>query len=72
MTLSTDNNTPRPNLPRAGIRATTEQLCTLYQISRTTWWRWSKAENFPTPLRAGRILRWDAEAVDAFLTNQKG
>ncbi|KAA5846520.1 helix-turn-helix domain-containing protein [Pseudomonas chlororaphis] len=71
MTPST-GNTQLPNLPRAGIRATTEQLCTLYQISRTTWWRWSKAENFPTPLRAGRILRWDAEAVDAFLTGKKG
>lgn len=64
-------NTQLPNLPRVGIRATTEQLCTLYQISRTTWWRWSKADNFPAPLRAGRILRWDAEAVDAFLRSQK-
>ena len=67
MTILT-NNTPRPNLPGTGIRATTEQLCAFYQISRVTWWRWSKAENFPAPLRAGRILRWDANAVDAFLT----
>ncbi|MGO1271520.1 helix-turn-helix transcriptional regulator [Pseudomonas helleri] len=71
MTLSTDNATV-PNVPRAGIRATTEQLCTLYQISRTTWWRWTKIENFPTPIRAGRVLRWDANAVDTFLTNWKG
>lgn len=71
MTPTTDS-APVPNVPRAGIRATTAQLCTLYQISRTTFWRWTKAENFPVPLRAGRVLRWDAEAVDAFLTNRKG
>lgn len=71
MTLTTDS-APVPNVPRAGIRATTAQLCTLYQISRTTFWRWTKADDFPTPIRAGRILRWDAEAVDAFLTNRKG
>ncbi|WP_016715743.1 MULTISPECIES: helix-turn-helix transcriptional regulator [Pseudomonas putida group] len=66
------DNAPVPNVPRAGIRATTEQLCTLYQISRTTFWRWTKIDNFPIPIRAGRVLRWDAEAVDAFLTNRKG
>lgn len=71
MTTSTGHS-PQPNLPRAGIRATTEQFCTLYQISRTTWWRWTKAEDFPAPIRVGRIQRWDAEAVDAFLLNRKG
>lgn len=60
------------DIPQPGVRATAEQLCRLYQISRTTWWRWSKSPNFPTPIRFGRTVRWDANAVDAFLTRQDG
>lgn len=50
--------------------ATATQLCTKYQVSRTTWWRWSKAADFPAPARYGHTVRWHTEAVDAFLTGQ--
>ncbi|TWH76269.1 AlpA family transcriptional regulator [Azomonas agilis] len=63
-------NTP-PNLPINGTFATTEQFCTYYQISRTTWWRWSRTDGFPKALRFGRSVRWPADAVEAFL-NQQG
>ncbi|MFC3940088.1 AlpA family phage regulatory protein [Pseudomonas gingeri NCPPB 3146 = LMG 5327] len=55
------------NLPIPGIRATTAQCCAKYQISRTTWWRWSQSPGFPRPLRFGRSVRWDVDEVDAFL-----
>ena len=56
------------NLPIPGTHATTAQCCTKYQVSRTTWWRWTKVPGFPQPLRFGRSVRWDVEEVDAFLT----
>ena len=56
------------NLPIPGTRATTAQCCAKYQVSRTTWWRWTKIPGFPQPLRFGRAVRWDIEVVDAFLT----
>ncbi len=55
------------NLPIPGARATTAQCCVKYQISRTTWWRWTQVPGFPQPLRIGRSVRWDVDAVDAFL-----
>ncbi|AYC34698.1 DNA-binding protein [Pseudomonas cavernae] len=61
-----------PNLPIPGALATAAQLCTKYQVSRTTWWRWSQAEGFPAPIRFGRSVRWDTAAVDAFLIAQEG
>ncbi|MBN0817997.1 helix-turn-helix domain-containing protein, partial [Pseudomonas aeruginosa] len=51
--------------------STVQQLCRLYQVSRTTWWRWSKAPGFPAPVRFGRAVRWDAAAVEAFLTQRE-
>lgn len=56
------------NLPIPGARATTAQCCAKYQVSRTTWWRWTKTPGFPQPLRLSRAVRWDVDAVDAFLT----
>jgi len=66
-----NRNTDVPNLPIPGARATAAQFCTKYQISRTTFWRWSKEPGFPAPMRFGRSVRWDAEAVDAFLTQME-
>ncbi|WOT75949.1 helix-turn-helix domain-containing protein [Pseudomonas aeruginosa] len=54
-----------------GNWSTVQQLCRLYQVSRTTWWRWSKAPGFPAPVRFGRAVRWDAAAVEAFLTQRE-
>ena len=56
------------NLPIPRTRVTSAQCCARYQVSRTTWWRWTKIPGFPQPLRFGRAVRWDVEAVDAFLT----
>ena len=38
--------------------------------SRTTWWRWSQTLGFPEPIRFGRSVRWNPDAVDSFLTQQ--
>lgn len=59
---------PSFNLPIPGAHATAAQCCVKYQVSRTTWWRWNQVPGFPQPLRLGRLVRWDVEAVDAFLT----
>lgn len=64
-----DSNTDGLNLPVHGARATAAQLCAKYQVSRTTWWRWSKTPGFPEPLRFGRSVRWDPGLVDTFLTH---
>lgn len=50
------------------VWATAQQLCARYQISRTTWWRWSTTSGFPAPIRFGRAIRWDINAVEAYLT----
>lgn len=67
---ATRNNVAH-SLPIPGARATTAQLCAKYQVSRATWWRWSKTPGFPEPIRFGRSVRWDPEPVDAFLTSQE-
>lgn len=71
MSSTTTRSTVLPNLPVPGARATAAQLCAKYQVSRATWWRWSKTPGFPEPIRFGRSVRWDPEPVDAFLTRQE-
>lgn len=68
--IATCTSPAAPNLPIPGTFATTEQLCTRFQVSRTTWWRWSKTADFPRAVRFGRSVRWPVEAVEAFLTQQ--
>ena len=60
-----------PNLPIPGTRATAAQLCARYQVSRSTWWRWSKTPGFPEPIRFGRSVRWEPESVESFLLSQE-
>ena len=57
----------RPTL----IWATADQFCSRYQISRSTWWRISKTAGFPDPVRLGRAVRWNVEAVDKYLMRKK-
>ncbi|KAA5846517.1 helix-turn-helix domain-containing protein [Pseudomonas chlororaphis] len=57
--------------PPTSAWATAQQLCARYQISRTTWWRWSITSGFPLPIRFGRTVRWDVNAVEAYLTRQE-
>jgi predicted DNA-binding transcriptional regulator AlpA len=71
MAQSAARSSAVPNLPIPGTRATAAQLCAKYQVSRATWWRWSKAPGFPEPIRFGRSVRWEPETVDAFLTRQE-
>lgn len=47
------------------------KLCDRYQVSRATFWRWSKAPGFPSAIRFGRAVRWNAEATDAFLSGER-
>lgn len=54
-----------------GAHATAAQCCAKYQVSRTTWWRWSQTPGFPQPMRFGRAVRWHIEAVEAFLTQPR-
>ncbi|HEK1691991.1 MULTISPECIES: helix-turn-helix transcriptional regulator [Pseudomonas] len=65
------SNTDAPSLPIPGARATAAQLCAKYQVSRSTWWRWSKTPGFPEPIRFGRSVRWEPESVESFLRNQE-
>lgn len=58
----------KADLPKPGTFATTAQLCNRFQVSRTTWWRWSKTGGFPIAVRFGRSVRWPVEAVESFLT----
>lgn len=60
------------NLPIPGTYGTSAQFCTKYQVSRTTWWRWTQSPGFPCAIRFGRSVRWSSEAVDSFLTQQEG
>ncbi|KRA88804.1 hypothetical protein ASD91_15185 [Pseudomonas sp. Root68] len=69
-TSATPANTT-PNLPIPGTYGTSAQLSTFYQVSRTTWWRWSQMPGFPRAVRFGRSVRWPVEAVEAFLTSQE-
>ncbi|GAB3376298.1 helix-turn-helix transcriptional regulator [Azotobacter armeniacus] len=71
MAQTATRNTAASNLLIPGAYATTEQLCCRYQVSRTTWWRWSKTAGFPAAVRFGRSVRWPTEAVEAFLTQQE-
>lgn len=34
------------NLPIPRTRVTSAQCCARYQVSRTTWWRWTKIPAF--------------------------
>jgi predicted DNA-binding transcriptional regulator AlpA len=58
----------KPALPKPGTFATAAQLCNRFQVSRTTWWRWSQSDGFPAALRFGRSVRWQVDAVESFLT----
>ncbi|WP_448105973.1 helix-turn-helix transcriptional regulator [Pseudomonas azerbaijanoccidentalis] len=68
---SSTPTTAAPNLPIPGTFGTTAQLCIRYQVSRTTWWRWSQMPGFPRAVRFGRSVRWPVESVEAFLTSQE-
>lgn len=50
--------------------ATTAQLCAAFQVSRSTFWRWSKTPGFPAAVRFGRSVRWPIAEIEAFLTQQ--
>ncbi|MFC4861220.1 helix-turn-helix transcriptional regulator [Pseudomonas sp. MAHUQ-62] len=60
------------DLPKVGAYATSAQLCNRFQVSRTTWWRWSQQAGFPPAIRIGRSVRWSTEAVESFLTRAEG
>lgn len=51
-------------------KLTIKDLCALYKIGRTTFWRLTKQEGFPSPVRFGRAVRWSVAEVEAFLKAQ--
>lgn len=42
-----------------------------YQVSSTTWWRLSKNEGFPTPIRIGRRVRWNVAECDSYILSNR-
>ncbi len=48
-------------------RFRTKDLILALQVSRTTLWRWSKLDGFPTPIKRGAIVLWDAKAIELWL-----
>lgn len=51
-------------------KAAAQEFCNLFQIGRTTFWRLTKMDGFPAPIRIGRAVRWDLAEVEAFLKKQ--
>ena len=51
-------------------KAAAQDFCNLLQIGRTTFWRLTKMDGFPAPIRIGRAVRWDLAEVEAFLKKQ--
>lgn len=56
-----------PELATKCTHAPSEYFCVKYQIGRTTWWRMTKKDGFPTPINFGRSVRWPVDGVDSFL-----
>lgn len=52
-------------------KAASQDFCNLLQIGRTTFWRLTKMDGFPAPIRIGRAVRWDLAEVEAFLKNRE-
>lgn len=42
-------------------------FCEQLGISRTTWWRWAKREDFPKPIHLGRHVRWPVDQVEQYV-----
>ncbi len=38
-----------------------------FSISVMTLWRWERLNGFPEPLRCGRVVLYDASAIEAWL-----
>ncbi|KJS23867.1 MAG: hypothetical protein VR76_14150 [Pseudomonas sp. BRH_c35] len=57
--------------PLMGTFKPAAHFCEHLEISRTTWWRWTKTPGFPEPIRFGRSVRWPIEPVERFLTQQE-
>lgn len=67
----TNKASVKPRARPEPVFASAKQLWTRYQISRSTWWRWTKAPSFPAPVRLGHTVRWNVKEVDRYLTRRK-
>ena len=43
-----------------------------FSISIMTLWRWERLNGFPEPLRCGRVVLYDASAIEAWLVQGGG
>lgn len=51
---------------------TTEQVCEIFKISRSTLYRLSKNDpTFPQPLHFGRAIRWNLADICEFYAQQR-
>ncbi|WP_420793886.1 helix-turn-helix transcriptional regulator [Pseudomonas fontis] len=51
---------------------TTEQVCEIFKISRSTLYRLSKNDpTFPQPLHFGRAIRWNLAEICEFYAQQR-
>lgn len=53
--------------PEKDVYAAAGFFCEKFKISRTTWWRITKSQGFPHPVRFGRSVRWNVKSVISFL-----
>lgn len=57
--MATEKTTPR--------RARTKAAAAYFQISVMTLWRWTKLQGFPQPLKMGRVVLYDLDAIEQWM-----
>lgn len=64
MALTTVNPSTTPHRPLSRPNQVAEH----YNISHMTLWRWRKCPNFPQPLKRGRVVLYDVDAIEQWLS----
>lgn len=62
--MATEKTTPR--------RARTKATAAHFHISVMTLWRWTKLQGFPQPLKMGRVVLYDLDAIEEWMMNGEG
>lgn len=46
-----------------------DEVLSILGVSRTTLWRYIKEGTFPTPVKIGKIMRWQRRVVNQWLVD---